>query len=995
LKSKVVQDRGRCPHPQGASPLTPYFEYLKGGNRMKYTLIEERQLPEMKSVGRMYEHTSGAKLLHIENDDENKVFNVSFRTPPADDTGLPHILEHCVLNGSKNYPVKDPFFTLNKGSLITFLNAMTAADTTLYPVASYNQKDFLNLMGVYLDAVYKPMIHERELSFLQEGWHYVLQNPEDELSINGVVYSEMKGAYSSPDSRLYMAQNRQMFPDSHYRFSSGGFPGAIPDLDYETFKHFHKVLYNPANSFIYLYGDMDINKCFDLLDSYLSDAENKRDEVEKAVNKPVQTPLSSPVYGTYEYSINEQDDPEGKNYLGATYAYKEFPDPTTFVGYEILTHLLMYTPASPLYNTLLEQQMGESISGWSDTSILSPSFSLIIQNSKYTAEELVESVDEIIKEVIEEGFDKKFVESCLNAIEFRMREKDSWAPRGLMALMSRGRHWVYGKNPMDYFSPIEELLKIREKVTNGEAYFENLAKEIFIDNPHSSFVTLKAKPGLQAEEEVLLKSQLAERKKSFTEAQINEIIEKKATLDEWQNTPDTPEQIATIPLLTLDDVSKKAGIIPLAEEKISDTKVLFADIETDGIIYKQFFFDIGNLEAGEIPYISIISSLFARLDTKKRSYQDLVSEISFNLGGLYSGFTQYTDINNNDFVPFVKVVAKSLGKNIADIYRLAAEVMTETLYEDRDRIKMLLGEQKAEMEYSFINNGSHYASMRNSAYLSSKDAYWDLTSGIGFYDFLKDIMDNFDSKFEMFREKIYAVNKKIFSRTSLTMAMAGADLGASEKFLTDFRGVLSEGFVPTTANIVLPYKNEAFIAETKVNYNALVYKFGSVGENFNGHLSVLNRIINNDYLLQEIRVKGGAYGFSSSLYSSGVGQLSSYRDPNLDRTYDIYKKVPEFIENLKLSDRDMLQHILGAVNNFDKPAAAEAKLGTAISRYFDKITPERLQTQRDEILSTTAAKINSYVPMLAEGISKGLICTFGSEADISANKAMFERLVKL
>ena len=964
-----------------------------------FTLKEERELPEMNGVGAIYEHSSGARVLHVKNDDENKVFNVMFRTPPGDNTGLPHILEHCVLNGSENYPVKDPFFSMVKGSLQTFINAMTYPDITMYPIASYHDKDFLNLMGVYLDAVYKPLIHKRDLSFLQEGWHYVLNSPEDELTINGVVYSEMKGAYSMPNTVLSQELDRQLYPESQYRFESGGNPNAIPSLTYESFTNFHKTLYNPANSFIYLYGDMEIGKCFDLLDGYLTGAEDRRDEIQKAVDIPRQKPLKSPVIGNFEYSINEKDDPTGRNYLGASFGTSEFPDPITFFGYMALDYILMTTSASPLRNALLEKKMGESVSHYYKVPSNTPCYTITAKNSAFDVNDLKLCIEETVGAIVKDGFDKKFVEACLNKLEFNYREKENeyGAPKGLIAILRNGCGWVYGVNPMDYFAPVSAINTIREKVAAGERYFENLAEKLFIGNNFSSFVNLTAKPGLQTESEAKLKKELADFKESLSDAQITEIINKKSNLDKWQNTPDTPEQLATIPILTLSDISKEAKVILPEERTLGGAKALYVDVPTDGISYNTFAFDIKCLEKEEIPVVGALMTLLAKLDTKKRSSADLVSEINMWLGGFSCHFYCWLHKDGVQFAPMVAFDVKALDNNLSYIYNLTTEILCETLFDDKERVRMLLAEKKAELESAFINNGWRYAEERGKAYHGDKYAYTDLVKGYGFYEFLKGVVDGFDNGYEAFRQSLYDVSRKIFNKESLLTAVA-----CGKKVYTDssapmsvLYAALSEGFPNVNPRIVPMYKNEAFIAETKVNYNARALNRFAHGQAYNGCVCVLNGVIENEYLLQELRVKGGAYGYSGSFNIDGSGSFASYRDPNLERTYEVYKNLPSFIENFKPSDREMLQFILGAVNEFDSPMTPAGKLSTALDNYLIGMTLKDRQAERDEVLSATAAKVRDFAPMIEKCLESSFLCTFGSESSINKNSEIFDRIVRL
>jgi hypothetical protein len=962
-----------------------------------FTLQQTQDLPEMKGTGHLYTHTSGARILHVQNADNDKVFNVIFRTPPGDDTGVPHILEHCVLNGSQKYPIKDPFFTLAKGSLVTFLNAMTYKDITMYPVASYNQKDFLNLMGVYLDAVYKPLVHERDLSFLQEGWHYVLENAEDDLTINGVVYSEMKGAFSDPEAVLYLAMCRQLYPGCHYRFDSGGAPEAIPNLTYEQFKDFHKTLYNPANSYIYLYGDMEIGPCFELLDTYLSDAEDRTAEIRKIVEElPRQQPFAASVTGSAEYSINETDDPHGKNFLGAAYAAQGFPDPLTFHGIHALEYILLETPASPLKNALLEKKIGESVSNGYGVPSSTPAFDIFVKNSAYDVSELKNCIEAVIGGIVKNGLDKKYVDSCLNYLEFTHREKEGYAPKGLSAILREGCGWTYGANPMDYFAPVKAIETIREKIANGEPYFENLAKTLFLDNPFSSFVTLKAKPGLQGENEAKLKESLALRKAALSEEEINHIITQKARLDKWQETADTPEGLATVPILNLSDIDKKAKFVSVENRDLGEAKALFAPISTDGIVYNNFMFDVRVLDGDEIPAVGILLTLLAKLDTKKRGFGELVSEINGLLGGWDCGFSIFFNRDSVTYRPVFDVSVKALEKNNPAVYALTREILTETCFNDKDRVRMLLAEKKAQLESEFIQNGMRYAGIRAYSYLDERNMYSDKIRGYGFYEYLKKLMENFDGAFDGFINQMETLCRKLFNREALQTAVASGEgaYNAAAAPANELYAALSGGKQLHRTQFAQAVTNEAFIIESAVNYNATAFNLAAHGRAYDSKVHVLRNIIDLQYLLEELRVKGGAYGFSCNIRPDGFGALLSYQDPNLERTYKVYRELPDFIEKFTPSQREMTQFILGSVNELDKPLTPGRQFASALTQHYEGLTPEKMQAERDALLATTAEEIRAFVPLLRK-CANGPVCTFGSESAVRENEGMFNRVVKV
>ncbi|MCL2407143.1 MAG: insulinase family protein [Defluviitaleaceae bacterium] len=958
-----------------------------------YKLIEKRDLPEVPGVGYLYSHTSGARIMHIATDDVDKVFNAVFRTPCHDDTGLPHILEHCVLNGSEKYPLKDPFGALMKGSLVTFLNAMTYPDLTMYPVASYNDKDFFNLMGVYLDAVFKPMVHKRDLSFLQEGWHYDLADKDAELSVNGVVYSEMKGSSSSPDSVMFDKIRAAMFPESHYRFNSGGDPEAIPTLTYEDFKGFHKTLYHPANAYIFLYGDMDIEKSFALLDEYLCGAEDRTEELAKLMNLPLQTPFEKPNYLEVEYSISETDTPEGKNYLSAAFGFNDYPDPVTMKAVDLLMHILLNNPAAPLRNALMEKQVAESVGGYAVPFFSQPGLIIYGENSKYNAETLRQNIIEILNDIVAKGLDKDYVTACLNVQEFHFRERGGWGPRGLNYSIYGTMRWAYNLNPFDYFNDLEAIAAIRTKIEAGDRYFEELIERIFLNNNFAAYVTLKAVPGLQAKKDAELKEMFAARKAEFSPSEIDAIVAKKAELTERQNAPDSDEVKATVPIVSLADI-KKEYTRPEMEDR-GDT--LYAPIATDGLVYNFISFDMSSLTKEELSLTSVLRTLLGSLDTKKRKYTELFSEINTHLGGLSHSHNHYTRPTDANGTSVWLVNAKSLDNKQGYIYSLAAEVLTETLFEDRERIKMLLTESKVGMEQGFIHSGNWYATMRVESYLENKFAYNDFMHGYGYYEYLKELVSNFDERFDELKHGLESLSKKLFSRNNMRVAMACADgtFTAAKPLIADFRGAMSDAAANTApVNLMPASKNEGFIAESQVNYCLIAFNHLKHIA-FSGSVGVLCNVIDNGYLLPEIREKGGAYGYGVDVRRVGYTTLMSYRDPNLERTYEVYKKLPQFIASFKPGDREMLQYQLGSINDFDRPAKPKALFDGAFHNYMTGVSLDERRKERAEILTTDAAKIRSYADAVDICLKNSVVCTFGSDAKISEGKALFDKTIKL
>lgn len=960
-----------------------------------YTLIEKRELPEIKSVGYLYGHFSGASLLHIKNSDENKMFCATFRTPQYDDTGLPHILEHCVLNGSKKYPLRDPFGELAKGSLVTFLNAMTFDDKTMYPVASCNDKDFMNLMGVYLDSVFFPLIHEKKQAFLQEGWHYDLESPDSELKINGVVYNEMKGAMSDPMRVLYQRTLEALFPDNPYQFNSGGDPAAIPQLTYEAFKDFHKKYYHPSNSLLFLYGNMDAEKCMDFMDAeYLS----KFTAASGPAAVKMQEPFAEAAYTVEEYPLPEGEAAEGKNYVSAAYVTGDYNDTLLGMSLEILNFILTETPASPLKKALMEREFGEQIIGIYEDQLCQPSLMFIVKNSANGAKELEKAISEVLASLVKDGIDKKFVESCINRIEFNIREKDfGRTPKGLVYLLHTLRGWPYGQNPFEKLSPLENIAEIRRRINAGESYFENVIKKYILENPHSAFVTLKPVPGLQAKRDASELERLRVCKNGFSSATAAAIADEKRALTESQNTPDTPEVLNSIPIVELSDIRKKAEEIPLFERDASGLKILHSPLDTDGIVYGKFIFDISGLTAEEIPLTGVLKQLLSKLDTKNYGFESLTSEINENLGGFDVNFECFAHAVEKTCIPALVIQAKALDGKAVHMFSLAGEVARNTLFDDKNRVKQLLSELKAEMESAFINRGNFYAGLRAASVFDKSALYRDLAEGVGFYQYLKKLLADFDNSYESLKTNIVAACDKIFAKPAATLSLTCPEetLNGVLPKIDEFGGKLSSNVMKLPAPQFTASAKEAFITESNVQYNAGAANFRDAGYKYDGALLALANVISEGYLYQEIRVKGGAYGYNASFTPDGLMTFYSYRDPNLERTYDVYQNCVEFLEKFNPGEREMLKYVLGAVNRLDRPLNPREKGELAAKRRLTGVTAEMVQSERDGLLSTTPEKIRSYAAMVKACINVGNICTFGSEAKIKENEGFFGKVTRI
>ena len=957
-----------------------------------YKLIDQRDMPHISSTGYLYRHASGAQVMYLKSEDDNKVFCAAFKTPPEDETGIAHIMEHCVLNGSQKYPLKDPFNELSAGSLYTFLNAMTYPDRTIYPVASVNDKDFLNLMDVYLDAVFFPKIYDRKETLLQEGWHYQLESADSELKYNGIVYNEMKGAYSDPQDAVQNALRRALYPDALYRLDAGGNPEHIPELNYECFINFHKKYYHPENAMIFFYGNMDIEHCFDKLDAeYLSKFKATGQNVEIAA----QAPLAEPVFTSDVYSVANEADLE-ENYMAIGL---NFPDDMTqldITGLKLLNYILMTTPASPLYEAMVEAEIGEDISGYVSSEALHPYMQITLKNAALTAQELKDFVDTTLTNIAKNGLSKKFVSACLNFLEFQAKEEDYGSqPKGLVYNTRALTTWAYGKSPFDGMMGILHLNEIRELCEKG-GYLESLITKYLLDNPSRAYVTMKPVLDLDGQKEADVAEKLAGVKANMSDDEIAQTIAEYQSLREYQETADSEEIRSLIPRLAVADIKHEIEITPLNVLNFHGVDVYHAPLATNDIIYANMMFDIANLPKKYLPMVKILQYILSKVGTKNYSTSGITEEIKANLGGL-SFSTDIISKSLGEFYPRATVFAKFLSGNTAKMFEIVTEIAQNTKFNDKSQIKNYILEIKASMEQMFLTNGSIFAVERAAGYFSSAAAYNDAVGGLSFYDYVKDLSDNFDARFEALQADLHELCRIIYSKSAVKYSIvADQDLyNLYENHLQNFHNGLFDAVPGQPADIqLLTPKNDGFITASKVQYCAIAANICADGHAYTGALKVLSNII-DDYLYDEIRVKGGAYGMGSNFGRNGGMYMYSYRDPHVANTYAVYKGAAEHIRNIDLSRAEIEKFILGTIRSFDRPATNAHKGFLATVNHMLGITDEARQKERDEILGTDLATVRSLAGVLADALEQDNFCAVGSEAAIMQNKELFGNIRKV
>ncbi|NLY76894.1 MAG: insulinase family protein [Tissierellia bacterium] len=969
------------------------FEIYKTYHGFK--LIEERDVPEIQSKARIFYHEkSGAKLLQLENDDDNKVFSIGFRTPPSDDTGVPHIIEHCVLSGSRKYITKEPFMDMAKGSLQTFMNAITFSDKTLFPIASRNEKDFFNLMDVYLDAVFYPKIYEIPEIFMQEGWHHEIFGEDEPIIYKGVVYNEMLGAYSSPERILSDSISKSLFPDTCYKYSSGGNPEAIPDLSYEEFLNFHRRYYHPSNSYIFLYGNGDLEKQLRHIDQHYLSHFDKRD-VDSTIRE--QKPFISRNQVVDYYPISKDEPEEDRSYLSLNFVLGKSTDPKTYLMSNILSQLLIVSEAAPLKKALLEEGIGEDVFQILVDG-LQLGFGIVAKNtSQDKKDQFKKIVFDTLNKIVKEGIDRELIEASINVIEYDLREASNFPTKGIVYNMLSLDSWLYDGDPLAHIQYDESLKEIREQIDTG--YFEDFIEERIINNPHSSLVIVNPKKGLGEEKEKLVRESLDKYKESLSKEEIDALIEKNNKLKDMQMTDDSPEAKATIPKLSISDVNPKSEHIPQEVIKEEDYTILNHNIFTSKIAYVDLYFDTSMVDESLIPYVSLLAGILGKIDTKKKSYGELSNDIYVNTGGINFSSNAYVEKDDdNIYYPKFIVQGKAIGKNIPKLMELISELITESKIEDTKRIKELLQQIKSRIEMSIFNNGHSVAMRRVASYFSPSGKYAERLQGLDFYWFLSDILKDFDENSQKILYNLKKVYDTIFNKNNLIISFTGdqddfAVVKDNMKIVID--SIRKDKFESQVYQFKEEKLNEGILSSANVQYVSKGYNYKKLGHDYHGSLLVLSTILSREYLHNKIRAQGGAYGAGISIDRSGSLITYSYRDPNLKETLEAYDSMANYIENLNLTKNDLTTFIIGTISRIDPATTPHMKGQIATSRYISNVSQDDVQKNRDEILGTRVKDIKNAADLLKGSMEENYMCALGNENKLRENQDLFNKLVQL
>ena len=964
----------------------------------KYELLEERKLDDLNSTGLLLKHKkSGARVVVLSNDDENKVFSIGFKTPPYNDTGLQHIIEHSVLCGSRKYPVKDPFVELCKGSLNTFLNAMTYPDKTVYPVASCNEVDFKNIMDVYMDAVFYPNIYSKPQIFQQEGWHYELEDADSLLEYNGVVYNEMKGAYSSPDEVLSNYTFISLFPDTCYSKESGGDPKKIPQLTYEEFLNYHKNYYHPENSYIYLYGNIDVQERLDYLDEeYLKEF----DRIHMNIQIGLQKPFNKMVIMTEEYAITEDESLDNNSYLSYNVVVGTALDPELYLAMQILDYALVMAPGAKLKQALIDKGIGTDIYSSYEGSVYQPVYSIIAKNANESQQQdFIDTIKEVLLDIATNGIEERAILAGINYYEFKYREADFGSyPKGLMYGLQMMDSWLYDElKPFIHIEAGKTFDMIKEEAKSG--LFEKIIKEQLLGNNHASLIVLVPKKNLTEDMEAAVEEELQKYKAILQDEKIADIIKDTKDLEIYQDESSSQEELETIPMLAIDDIKKEAGPLYIDKKQVAGVDVIHHNMFTNKIAYTMISFDCKNVTEDLIPYIGLLSSVLGYIDTTNYSYAELANEININSGGISTSASIYTDSRDlSKYSIKYDVRAKTLYEKVDFAFEIIKEVLFESKFTEYKRLKEIVSTVKSRLESSMTNSGHSVAMLEATAQFSETGYYSNLMRGYRFYKLMEKLESDFDNVKEDIALKLSSLIKMIFRADNMLVSYTANDEGY-EILANPLTGFVAQLEKDKLEVAIREYKQvhvkTAYTSSSQVQYVARCGNYIREGFHYSGALKVLKVIFSYDYLWTNVRVKGGAYGCMSGFNHNGDSYFASYRDPNLAKTNKIYEEAPNYIRKFTVSDRDMVKYIIGTIGEMDTPMNPSAKGMRSFGAYISNVSYEDMQKERNEVIDAKQEDIRGLADLIESVIKQDYFCVVGNAKQINDEKKMFDIIQNL
>ncbi|NQT62805.1 MAG: insulinase family protein [Candidatus Marinimicrobia bacterium] len=965
------------------------------GDKMSgFKLVEKRFVKEVDAECLLFKHEqSGARLLKISNADINKTFCITFKTVTESDAGTPHILEHSVLNGSKNFPVKSPFDILSKGSLNTFLNAMTGSDITLYPVSSMNDKDFRSLMHIYLDAVFNPLIFEDPRILEQEGWHRDLEHADSSMTYKGVVYNEMKGAFSSPTRELGYLVDKQLFPDTPYRFSSGGYPAVIPTLTHEDFLDFHRKYYHPSNSYIFLYGDGDTESELAFIDEHYLSKYSPSDQV---VDIPLQPAFDALRSASGVYSATEDSELEGNSYLSLSFVVGLSTDQQLGLGLSVLAQALFNNESAPVRLALQDAGIGKDVSAWVDD-LKQNVFHIQVQNANPDdSEKFKQVVFETLEKTASQGLDKDAITGILNRKEFNLREGNT-PHKGLNYNGKALSSWFWSDEPfsgLEYEKPIAALKKA---IASG--YLEELITESFVNNPHALLFTLNPQPGLESENDTRTSAELTAYKENLSSGEVTQLVDHTEMLVDYQKSEDTPEALATIPLLDLEDINPDADWFIVDESRVSRIPYLHFKTFTNDISYIRLFFDLRVLSEDQLPYAALLATLLGSIGTENYTFGELDNALDTHLGGFSTYLTSYLQNRDDDqLIPKFVLSTKAMSPDQRKVFDFSEEILKRSQLDDVDRIKDVLTRHHSRLSANVKRDGLGYARTRLFSYTTKAGMFNELTGGLEYYWFISDLVDNFDTKQGGLINELKNVSDLLFNKKNLIASTTCSD-DAMKLFRSELKGFSKRlgREKPAFQDWALKSssKNEGLMAASKVQYVLQGGDFTNLDYIWDGKIRVLNQIISREWLKNQVRVIGGAYGGFARFSPTGQVYFGSYRDPNLTSTLENYARTPDFLATLDIDQKEMTRFIIGTISGMDRPQTPSQRGNTAVARYFTRLSQEQLQSERTAVLTTSLEDVKSYEKMVADILENSPLCVYGNEDKLKQHKNIFEKLITL
>lgn len=945
-----------------------------------FSLVQQQFVREYDSHVLMYKHDkTGAQLISVVNSDENKTFGAVFRTPVSDSTGIPHILEHSVLCGSRKYPIKEPFVELMKGSLNTFLNAFTYPDRTCYPVASTNTQDFYNLVDVYLDAVLHPKCVSDKRTFEQEGWHLELDDPSEPLTYKGVVFNEMKGVYSSPDSMFYRTVQQALFPDNTYSNDSGGDPTVIPELTFEQFQEFHAKYYHPSNGRFWFYGDDDPTKRLAVLDAYLSEFEARA--VDSAV--ATQPLLPEPRRVTAHYAAGDSEEGDGgKAYVALNYVLTQEPlDVETELALGFLDYLMLGTPAAPLRKALNDSQLGAAlVGGGMDDELKQPVWSVGLKGVDPSNVDAVEKlILDKLSELAQSGFSAGAVEAAINTIEFSLRENNTGSfPRGLSLMLRAMGAWIYDRDPYTPIQWEDALNHFKAELASGRDVFGPLIHKYLLDNKHRVTVVMLPDEKLGAKIEGDEKQKLESIRAAMSPQQLEEVVKETQALKERQETPDSPDALTCMPSLQLSDIKKTITKVPTAVSDLSGgSKLLAHELFTNDVLYAEAALDMSGMPAQLLPLVPLFCRSLTQMGTEKESFIELTERIGRKTGGVsvypFSSAKRGADTP----VSYIMIRGKAMGHNSGDLFELMGDILATARLDDKARFSQMVAETKANMEAGIVGSGHRYAGVRLAAQRSLAGWLSETTGGLSYLEFIRTLSKRVEEDWQGVQRDLESIRSHLLQRKGALINLTGDDraLSAATSHVNDLLARLPEAAATSSNGSssswqqqgLLPRVNEALVVPTQVNYvGKAANLYADAGYELSGSAYVVEKYLGTSWLWDKVRVVGGAYGgFCSFDSHSGMFTYLSYRDPNLLDTLEAYDGSPDFLRKLDLDQDALTKAIIGTMGDIDAYQLPDAKGYAAFSRYLLGVTDEERQVRRDQVLSTTTKDFKAFAEAIA------------------------------